>query len=101
MDCGVIGGNYGRGNSLNEERVRPERMDSLVKGAWIGKPKEAKRKNKVKIIKEFDSKRIFGEVEFFSYQIAFGISIRYLTCKNMGWMFRFYFGPFKIWFNLR
>lgn len=24
-----------------ERRIKPERMDSLVKGAWIGKPKEA------------------------------------------------------------
>jgi len=76
-------------------------MDSLVKGAWIGRPKEAKKRNKVKVIKEFNSKRIFGEVEYFPYQIAFGMSIRYLTCKNMGWLCRMYFGPFKIWFNLR
>jgi len=79
-------------------------MDSLVKGAWIGRPKEApmlRTEKKVKIIREFKSKHIFGEIEYFPYQIAFGISIRYLECKNMGWMFRMYFGPFKIWFNLR
>ena len=27
-----------------QERVKPERMDSIVKGAWIGKPKEARLK---------------------------------------------------------
>lgn len=56
---------------------------------------------KVKIVKEFTSKRIFGELEYFPYQIAFGISIKYLECEGMGWMLRFYFGPFKLWFNLR
>jgi len=86
---------------LNEVRIKPERMDSLVKGAWIGKPKEANMKNKVKTIKEFNSKHIFGELEYFPYQVAFGISIRYLECEGMGWMFRFYFGPIKLWFNLR
>lgn len=53
----------------------------------------------VKILKEFESKRIMGEVEFFPYQVAFGISIRRLKCDNMGWMFRVYFGPIKIWIN--
>lgn len=86
---------------MNKTRLKLERMDSLVKGAWIGKPKEANLKNKVKVIKELNSKHIFGEVEYFPYQIAFGISIRHLECEGMGWMFRFYFGPFKIWFNLR
>lgn len=89
---------------MNEVRIKPERMDFLVKGAWIGRPKEKpmlKTVRKVKTIKEFNSKRIFGEIEFFPYQIAFGISIRYLSCKGMGWLFRCYFGPFKIWFNLR
>jgi len=56
--------------------------------------------NKVRIIKEFETKHIFGELEFFLYQIAFGISIRYMTCENMGWMFRLYFGPVKLWFNI-
>jgi hypothetical protein len=54
---------------------------------------------KVKIIKEFDSKRIVGELVYFPYQIAFGVSIRYLECIG-GWMFRMYFGPLKLWFNL-
>jgi len=83
--------------------IKPERMDSLVKGAWIGRPKEASMpiKNKVKIIREFNSKHIFGEMEYFPYQIAFGISIRHLECKGMGWLFRMYFGPIKLWFNLR
>ena len=54
---------------------------------------------KVKIIGEFDFQGIAGELEYFPYQIAFGISIRYLECIG-GWMFRMYFGPFKIWFNL-
>lgn len=56
---------------------------------------------KVRTVREFDSKYIFGELEYFPYQIAFGISIKYLTCKKMGWMFRFYFGPVKLWFHLR
>ena len=56
---------------------------------------------KVKIIREFKSSRVFGEIEYFPYQVAFGISIRCLEGEGMGWMFRFYFGPFKIWFNLR
>jgi len=54
----------------------------------------------VKVIKEFEFKRIMGELEYFPYQWAFGVSIRYLECDGMGWMFRFYFGPFKVWFNL-
>ncbi len=56
---------------------------------------------KVRILREFRSRWIFGELEYFPYQIAFGISVKYLTCKDMGWMFRFYFGPIKFWFNLR
>ena len=56
---------------------------------------------KVRILKEFNFKRVFGEVEFFPYQWAFGISVRYLKCEGMGWMFRMYLGPIKIWFNLR
>ena len=56
--------------------------------------------SKVKIITEFDSKRLFGELVYFPYQWALGISVRYLECDGMGWMFRFYLGPFKIWFNL-
>ena len=63
--------------------------------------KQKKRKmnrDKVIILKEFSFKRIFGEVEFFPYQIAFGISIRYF---EDGWMFRIYLGFIKIWFNLR
>jgi len=55
---------------------------------------------KVKIIKEFEGKRILGELVYFPYQIAFGISIRHLECEGMGWLFRVYFGPIKIWFNL-
>lgn len=54
---------------------------------------------KVKTIKEFHPKFGYGELEFFPYQYAFGISIRYLECDNMGWMFRIYFGPIKFWFN--
>ena len=86
---------------MNEIRIKPERMDSLVKGAWIGKPKEKSMLKTVRKIKAIKAKHIFGEIEYFPYQIAFGISIRYLTCKNMGWLFRLYFGPIKIWFNLR
>lgn len=58
-------------------------------------------KSKVKVIKEFESKRIFGELVYFPYQWAFGISIRHLECDGMGWMFRFYLGPIKVWFNLK
>ena len=58
-------------------------------------------KRKVKVLKEFDTKRLFGEAQYFSYQWACGISIRYLECEGMGWMFRFYFGPFKIWLNIK
>lgn len=59
-----------------------------------------KDRNRVRVLKIFDSKRLFGEFQYFSYQWAFGVSVRYLTCEGMGWMFRFYFGPFKIWVNL-
>lgn len=55
----------------------------------------------VRIIKEFKGKHIFGELVYFPYQISFGMSIRYLECEGMGWMFRMYFGPIKIWFNLK
>lgn len=57
--------------------------------------------NAVKIIKEFNFNRIFGQIEFFPYQIALGISVRYLKCERMGWMFRIYLGPIKVWFNLK
>lgn len=43
--------------------------------------------------------RIDGEFELFPYQIAFGISLRYLSClKSLS--FRFYFLVFKLWFNI-
>jgi hypothetical protein len=53
---------------------------------------------KVKIIKTVNTRHGYGEVEYFSYQFAFGVSIR---CFSGGWMFRLYMGQFKIWFNLR
>ena len=37
-----------------------------------------------------------GGFAYFPYQIAFGISLRWLCT---GLMFRFYFGPFKFWIN--
>lgn len=57
---------------------------------------------KEKIIKEFESKskRFYGELEFSPYRMGFGISSRYMTCKKMGWLFRIYLGPFKIWFTI-
>ncbi len=55
-------------------------------------------KMKVKIIKKCRTKHGYGEVEYFPYQFAFGISIRYFSG---GWMFRLYIGQFKIWFNLK
>ena len=33
---------------------------------------------------------------FFPYQIAFGVSLRYLRC-NGSLLFRLYLGPVKIW----
>lgn len=56
---------------------------------------------KVKILKVFQSSFGYGELEYFPYQIAIGLSVRHLRCENMGLMFRIYFGPFKFWFNLR
>jgi len=56
---------------------------------------------RVEILKHFEYKFAYGELEYFPYQSAFGLSIRYLKCDQMGWMFRVYFGPFKFWFNLR
>lgn len=55
----------------------------------------------VKVIIELNNKYGYGELEYFPYQLAFGLSIRYLKCKGMGWLFRIYFGPFKFWFNLK
>lgn len=55
----------------------------------------------VKIIKEFHTKLGDGELIFFPYQCAFGISVRYLKCEGYGWMFRIYFGFIKFWFNFR
>ena len=57
--------------------------------------------NKVKIIKVFELNKFYGELQYFPYQIAFGMSIRFLRCKGMGWMIRVYFAQFKFWFNLR
>lgn len=54
---------------------------------------------KVKVIKEFHNRFGYGELEFFPYQYAFGISVRWLKCKGMGWLFRIYFGSFKFWFS--
>lgn len=53
---------------------------------------------RVKIIKKCRTKHGYGEVEYFPYQFAFGMSIRYFSG---GWMFRLYIGQFKIWFNLK
>jgi len=55
----------------------------------------------VKTLKILDCKFGYGEFELFIYQFALGISIRYLSCDDMGWMFRLYLGPLKLWFNLR
>jgi len=55
----------------------------------------------VKTLREFKSRRILGQVEFFSYQVAVGASVRYLECDGGSWMFRFYLGPFKLWFHIR
>jgi len=54
----------------------------------------------VTVIREFGN-RIFGQLVYFPYQWAFGISIQHLQCEGMGWLFRMYFGPIKIWFNLK
>lgn len=54
---------------------------------------------KVKVIKEFHTKFGYGQLESFPYQCAFGISIRWLKCKGMGWMIRIYFGFIKFWFS--
>jgi len=53
--------------------------------------------NKVITIKEFEFDCLYGEIEYFTYQIALGVSIRRFEDS---WMFRIYFGPFKIWGNL-
>ncbi len=51
--------------------------------------------NKVKTLKEWQH----GEVQLFPYQLAFGISFRYMSClKSI--MFRLYIGPIKLWFNI-
>jgi len=54
-----------------------------------------------KTLKEIDTMNLFGELEYFPYQFAIGLSIRKLVCKEMGWMLRLYFGPFKLWLNLK
>lgn len=56
---------------------------------------------KVRTLKCFEYKFGYGELEYFPYQLALGLSVRYLKCDGMGWMFRVYFGPLKFWFNLR
>ena len=85
-------------------------MENYLKGTTPGrltatevmmKDRNRNPSEQVKIITEFDSKHIFGELVYFPYQWALGISVRHLECDGMGWMFRFYFGPFKIWFNLK
>jgi len=53
---------------------------------------------KVKIIKEFTGRKFYGELEYFPYQIAFGISIQYV--RGTGRLLRLYFGPFKVWINV-
>lgn len=40
--------------------------------------------------------RVGGGFDFYPYQIAFGISLRYWPCFS-GPAFRVYFGPIKIW----
>ena len=40
-----------------------------------------------------------GGFQIYPYQLALGGSIKYLHClKSI--MFRFYLGPFKLWFNI-
>lgn len=56
---------------------------------------------KARILKEFSHGESYGELEFIPYQTAFGFSIRNLKCDGMGQLFRFYFGPFKLWLNIR
>ena len=50
--------------------------------------------------KNFEIGKIYGGLEFFTYQLAFGASIRYLDCLESV-MVRLYLGPFKLWLNLR
>ena len=53
------------------------------------------------IIKEFKGKYHYGELQYCSHKITFGISIQHLTCKGMGWLLKFCFGPWRFWISLR
>jgi len=47
---------------------------------------------------QINTKHVFGGLELFTYQLAFGISFRILIC-DYSFMLRLYFGPFKLWLN--
>ena len=40
-----------------------------------------------------------GGFQIYPYQLAAGVSIKYLSCLR-SFLFRFYLGPFKLWFNI-
>jgi len=40
-----------------------------------------------------------GGFQIYPYQLAVGCSFKYLSCIKAV-MFRFYIGPFKLWFNI-
>ena len=42
----------------------------------------------------------YGGLQFYAYQLAFGISLKYLDCLKSV-MIRMYFMCFKIWFNFK
>ena len=48
----------------------------------------------------FGLDKLYGGFQFFPYQFAIGISIRYANCDNLG-LLRFYLGPFKLWVNYK
>lgn len=45
-------------------------------------------------------RKIAGGFEFFTYQLAFGISIKWWTCLKTPCL-RLYFGPFKLWLYIK
>ena len=49
--------------------------------------------------KYFEWKRISGGFTFFPYQLAMGISFKYLSCIS-SLMVRIYFLMFKLWVNI-
>jgi len=47
----------------------------------------------------FEGKRTIGGIQLYPYQLAFGLSLRFLSCIN-SFMFRLYLGPIKLWISL-